>query len=91
MAGRAGRNSRGEVFVVAASEAECGVLRRRLWGGAAAAASATPPDGRPGMPRALVATHLVRMAVEAGGATLDDMMARMSLTWLWETSGAAGR
>ena len=43
------------------------------------------------MPRALVATHLVRMAVEAAGATLDDMMARMSLTWLWETSGVAGR
>lgn len=93
MAGRAGRDSRGEVFVVAASEAECGVLRRRLWGGAAAGAAPPPPPpgGRPGMPRALVATHLVRMAVEAGGATLDDMMARMSLTWLWETSGAAGR
>lgn len=90
MAGRAGRDRRGEVFVVAASESECGMLRRRLWGGAAAEA-APQQDGIPGMLRPVVATHLVRMAGEAGGATLDDMMARMSLTWLWESSGAAGR
>lgn len=89
MAGRGGRDKRGEIFVLAGSEAECGMLRRRLWGGAAGAAPA--PGGSADGIRPRIAAHLVRMAVEAGGVTLDDVTDRMSLTWLWSSSSGEGR
>ena len=89
MAGRWGRDKRGEIFVLAGSEVECGMLRRRLWGGAAGAAPA--PGGPADWLRPRIAVHLVRMAGEADGATLDEMTDRMSLTWLWSSSSGEGK
>ena len=88
MAGRVGRDKRGEVFVVATSAAECDALRR-LWGESPVVASAL--GGRSDAIRSRIASHLVGIAKESGGATLDDMMSRMSSTWFWASSGAADK
>ena len=61
-----------------------------LWRPAPVAASAL--DGRgAGAPRPRIASHLVRIAREPGGGTLEDMMLRMSHTWFWESAGAEER
>ena len=66
------------------------MLARMLWRPAPAAASAL--DGRGAIAlRPRIASHLVRIAREPGGATLEDMMLRMSHTWFWESAGAEER
>ena len=89
MAGRPGRDKRGEVLAVAETESERDLLLRAMRGRDTRACIAQ--DMRRGCPRPCIASHLVRMAREGGGATLADMLDRVSQTWLWATSDSAGR
>lgn len=90
MAGRPGRDKRGEVFAVAETEAERDLLLRTMRGRDTGACIAQGMR-RDGPRRPSIASHLVRMAREDGGATLADMLDRVSQTWLWTTSDSAGR
>lgn len=87
MAGRAGRDRRGEVLVLAPQGDGPEPPRPAAWDGPRRAASALA--GRRGEPHPDIATHLLRMTGEPGGATLDGVMSRMSLTWLQASSGRA--
>ena len=88
MAGRAGRDRRGEVFVLPPTGAGPDPPRPAAWDAPRGAASSLA--GRRGGPRPDIAAHLLRMAGEQeGGVTLDAAMHRMSLTWLRASSGPA--
>ena len=91
MAGRAGRDRAGEVFVLAPQGNRPDPPRPGAWDGPPAPASALEGlrRGWP-LPRPDIAAHLLRMAGEdSGGATLDGIMHRLSRTWFLASSGAA--
>lgn len=88
LAGRTGRDRRGEVFVLPPAGAGPDPPRPAAWDAPRGPASSLA--GLRAGPGPDIATHLLRMAGEQeGGITLDAAMSRMSLTWLRASSGPA--